>query len=834
MSLNPFFLQGSPNEQFLVQDLINEQLKIYGVEIYYLPRKIFKTDDIIREIQSSKFDDVFMLEAYINNYDGYAPDSDIMTKFGLRLKNEISLTISKERYEEFIAPFLEGISSGIREGRITDYDFADLITRPKEGDLIYFPLGERLFEIKRVEVEKPFYQLGSNYIYELSCELYEYENELVDTSIEEVDNTVEDEGYITSLTLVGSAVTATATASIATGAINEIFLNNDGSGYTSAPTITFSDPPNIAGGDIAATAVAITTSRANVRSILRIEITNGGSGYTTPPTILISGGGGTGAAATCSIGTTSVNTLTLTNSGNGYATVPTITFLRPDNLGATATATVGAGGTISALLTNPGVGYTANPPVTIDGPPTRTGVIDTISIDSTGDGYSVGQYQLEPFSTVAENDPGNSALINVTAVDGSNRISAVSVEYGGADYTGGGGHRYHLVGIITATTIANNLVGATGLTTVTTVSSGGNDDGFFEVDIPFNINYHGQTYTKVYVGTNNYLTFGSGSASLNNFSKTSPTLHKIMMQAGDNSVQRIFHGAVGTTPNRTFIVRSEGTNNTSGILGSPNMVYEATFYEAIPGQIDIQIGTMARTDGFSGAYSRRSLRDMGNLDTPNSGTRLTSSVGGDDSGNIDIETVTTGIGTTAVATAIIGAGGTISALTITNPGSGYTVAPTIEISNDDEFGSIGVGASAIALITADKKIGELRILKGGTEFTQTPGIQFSGFATVGVGTFIYNEIVTGQSSGTTGRVRDFRTDISAIPGVAPVTNLRVSLNTGKFNKGEIVVGSISSARYVVEDYSTDSYDNPYDVNEEIETEADDILDFTESNPFGSY
>ena len=834
MPLNPFFLQGSPNEQFLVQDLINEQLRIYGVDVYYLPRKIFKTDNIIREIQSSKFDDVFMLEAYINNYEGYAPDSDIMTKFGLRLKNEISLTISKERYEEFIAPFLEGIQSGIREGRITDYDFADLITRPKEGDLIYFPLGERLFEIKRVEVEKPFYQLGSNYTYELSCELYEYENELVDTNIDEVDNTVEDEGYITSLTLVGSAVTATATASIGTGAINEIFLNNDGSGYTSTPTITFSDPPNIAGGDVVATAVAITTSRANVQSILRLEITNGGSGYTTPPTISISGGGGTGAAATCSIGTTSVNTLTLTNSGNGYATVPTITFVRPDNLGATATATVGAGGTISALLTNPGVGYTANPPVTIDGPPTRTGVIDTISIDSTGDGYSVGQYQLEPFSTVAENDPGNSALINVTAVDGSNRISAVSVEYGGADYTGGGGHRYHLVGIITATTIANNLVGATGLTTVTSVSSGGNDDGYFEVDIPFNINYHGQTYNKVYVGTNNYLTFGSGSNQRQSFSKTSPTLNKIMMQAGDNSVQRIFHGAVGTSPNRTFIVRSEGTNDTSGTLGSPNMVYEATFYEAIPGQIDIQIGTMARTDGFSGAYSRRSLRDMGNLDTPNSGTRLTSSVGGDDSGNIDIETVTTGIGTTAVATAIIGAGGTISALTITNPGSGYTVAPTIEISNDDEFGSIGVGASAIALITADKKIGELRILKGGTEFTQTPGIQFSGFTTIGIGTFIYNEIVTGQTSGTTARVKDFKIIAPTEAGLLPTTNLRVALNTGKFNTGEVIVGSISSARYVVEDYDSESYDNPYDVNEEIETEADNIIDFTESNPFGSY
>ena len=97
MPLNSFFLQGSPNEQFLIQDLINEQLKIYGIDVYYLPRKIFKTDDIIREIQSSKFDDSFMIEAYLNNYDGYAPGSDIMTKFGLKLQNEISLTISKER-----------------------------------------------------------------------------------------------------------------------------------------------------------------------------------------------------------------------------------------------------------------------------------------------------------------------------------------------------------------------------------------------------------------------------------------------------------------------------------------------------------------------------------------------------------------------------------------------------------------------------------------------------------------------------------------------------------------------------------------------------------------
>ena len=113
MTLNSYFLQGSRNEQFLVQDLVNEQLKIFGIEVYYLPRKIFKSDDIIREVQSSKFDDSFLIEAYLNNEDGYAPGSDLMTKFGLRLKNEISITISRERYEEFIAPFLEGMTSGI-------------------------------------------------------------------------------------------------------------------------------------------------------------------------------------------------------------------------------------------------------------------------------------------------------------------------------------------------------------------------------------------------------------------------------------------------------------------------------------------------------------------------------------------------------------------------------------------------------------------------------------------------------------------------------------------------------------------------------------------------
>jgi hypothetical protein len=368
MTLNPFFLQGSPNEQFLVQDLINEQLKIYGIEVYYLPRKVFKTDNIIKEIQSSKFDDSFLIEAYLNNYDGYAPDSDIMTKFGLRLKNEINLTISRERYEEFIAPFLNGIQSG---SSVNDADFLGLIERPKEGDLIYFPLGERLFEIKRVESEKPFYQLGTNYVYELSCELYEYENELIDTSIEEVDSTVEDEGYITSLNLVGTAITAFARSSISSGAISEIFLNNDGSGYSSTPIVTFSDPSSFQSGGKTAEAVAITTNIGNVQSIQRLEITNSGSGYVTPPTITISGGGGSGAAATCSVGATqfSVSEIEITGSGRGYTASPIVTISGPGTgVTATAVARINSNTEIDSIrILKPGIGYTEAPTISITG-----------------------------------------------------------------------------------------------------------------------------------------------------------------------------------------------------------------------------------------------------------------------------------------------------------------------------------------------------------------------------------------------------------------------------------------------------------------------------------
>jgi hypothetical protein len=368
MALNPFFLQGSSSEQRLVQELINEQLKIYGVEVTYIPRKFVRKQTIIEEIQSSTFDDNFLLEAYINNFDGYGGAGDIMTKFGVSIRDELSLTISKERFEDFIAVFLDDM----------DDDEIEVSTRPREGDLIYFPLGQRIFEVKFVEHENPFYQLGKNYVYELKCELFEYEDEVIDTTVDEISDVMETTGYIRNLTLVAAGTTSSATAGIGSGYIRQVFLNNDGSGYTSAPTVVFSSPPV---GFTTATAVAITTTRNRITSIEEILVTNAGSGYTAAPTITFSGGGGAGAAATCSIAPTpetrGVVSITVTNGGVGYSTAPIITLSAPTlSPGSTATARaiVSAAGTISQIfITDPGFGY--------DGPPTVTvGTAATVGV----------------------------------------------------------------------------------------------------------------------------------------------------------------------------------------------------------------------------------------------------------------------------------------------------------------------------------------------------------------------------------------------------------------------------------------------------------------------
>ena len=361
MAINPHFLQGSQGEQRLVQDLVNEHLKIYGIEVRYIPRKFVRKQTILREVQSSTFDDNFLLEAYVNTFEGYGGQGDIMTKFGVSLRDELTITISKERFEDFISPFLAAD------------DAYELSSRPREGDIIFFPLGQRLFEVKFVEHEQPFYQLGKNYVYQLKCELFEYEDEVLDTGIDIIDSQLEDIGYITKLQLIGAGTTATVNAQLNTinkGYVRQIVLNDDGSGYTSTPNVAISTAP-FGVGNQDATAVAITTTRAGIFSIDRIMLTHAGIGYTTAPLVTITGGGGVGAAATAAIEETNFGIVDfiMTNNGVGYAATPTVTVVGLNTVPAVAEANLLADGTISDIfLRNAGIGYTVTPTITISKP----------------------------------------------------------------------------------------------------------------------------------------------------------------------------------------------------------------------------------------------------------------------------------------------------------------------------------------------------------------------------------------------------------------------------------------------------------------------------------
>jgi hypothetical protein len=371
--LNPFFLQGSKTEQGLIQDLINEQLRMYGVEVYYLPRQYITEKTVIREVIESEFNNAYPIEAYVDTFEGYGNNPTILSKFGIQALNEITLVISRERFKTYISPLIQNQSN------------IKISSRPREGDLIYFPFGDRLFEIKYVEHEKPFYQLQGLYTYELRCELFRYEDELIDTGIGYIDDNISGEditnpdqvavGNLTNLNMVGVGATASATATIVDGGVRFITVTNRGGGYTSTPTVGISSAPK-GGGTASAIAEmigGIVVCNDNIspkaKSVQNVLITNTGYGYTTTPGVRFIGGGGSGALATATIGDGIVGVITVTNSGSGYVIPPSIAFIGESTVSATATAVVSAAGSITSInIINAGLGYTESPIIAIDNP----------------------------------------------------------------------------------------------------------------------------------------------------------------------------------------------------------------------------------------------------------------------------------------------------------------------------------------------------------------------------------------------------------------------------------------------------------------------------------
>ena len=369
--LNPFFLQGSKTEQGLIQDLINEQLRMYGVEVYYLPRKYITEKTIIKEVIESAFDNAYPIEAYVENFDGYGDNTTILSKFGIQALNELTIIISKERFEEYITPLIK------------DQSNIKLSSRPKEGDIIYFPLGDRLFEIKFVEHEQPFYQLQKNYVYTLKCELFRYEDEVIDTGVSFIDDNIGGSGgeqdsaqvgVIQKLNMVGTGITASAITTIVNGGIRFFTVTNRGSGYINSPRVAISSAPfggvtgigsaTLIGG------IVVCTDSANpaTKSVQSIEVINPGMGYTIAPKVLLFGDG-SGATATSTIGDGIVGVITVTNSGGGYINSPSIVFTGISSVSAAATAVVSSAGSITQIrIINTGLGYTQPPSITIGNP----------------------------------------------------------------------------------------------------------------------------------------------------------------------------------------------------------------------------------------------------------------------------------------------------------------------------------------------------------------------------------------------------------------------------------------------------------------------------------
>jgi hypothetical protein len=172
MGRNVFFNHAVKSEQNLYEDLIIEAMEIYGLQVYYIPRSITRLDNILNEDIASVFGDAYMITMYLEDLaDGYGGEQTIMSKFGLEIRDSSNWVVAKKTWEQFV---------GVQNNTI-------IAGRPNEGDLIYIPMTGSFHEIKFVEHESPFYQLGNIFVYKLQCETFEYANEKFDTGVEEID-----------------------------------------------------------------------------------------------------------------------------------------------------------------------------------------------------------------------------------------------------------------------------------------------------------------------------------------------------------------------------------------------------------------------------------------------------------------------------------------------------------------------------------------------------------------------------------------------------------------------------------------------------------------------
>ena len=275
----PTYYQGHSGEQGLVQDLVDEQIKLFGSDVYYIPRIVLQ-DSTLDEVRYSKYQEQFQIEMLLQNVTGFGDNAEFISKFGLRITDEIIFRVSTRRWDEEVAEHSPTLT---------------VESRPNEGDLLYFPLTQDIYEIKFVGKEEPFFQFGKIQFYAITAEIYEVGQDDFDTGIAEIDaveqlfdnaiKLVMDPGGTGDFTVgeevVGDEFLAKGTAIISGDAVDSITITDGGLHYKSAlpPSVTFTG-----GGGTGATATATVSSAGLVTGI---NITAGGSGYTSAPTVTI-------------------------------------------------------------------------------------------------------------------------------------------------------------------------------------------------------------------------------------------------------------------------------------------------------------------------------------------------------------------------------------------------------------------------------------------------------------------------------------------------------------------------------------------------------------------
>ena len=275
----PTYYSGHSGEQNLVQDLVDEQIKLFGSDVYYIPR-IALQDNTLDEIRYSKYQEQFQIEMILQNVMGFGDNAEFISKFGLRITDEIIFRVSTRRWDEEVAEHNPTLT---------------LDSRPNEGDLLFFPLTEDIYEIKFVGKEEPFFQFGKIQFYAITAEIYEVGQDDFDTGVAAIDSVEQ---------LFDNAI--------------KLVMDPGGTG-------DFTVGEEVVGDEFLAKATSTITGDA----VSGITITDGGAHYkvATPPTVTITGGGGSGATGTATVSSSGiVNGITISSGGSGYTSAPTVTI----------------------------------------------------------------------------------------------------------------------------------------------------------------------------------------------------------------------------------------------------------------------------------------------------------------------------------------------------------------------------------------------------------------------------------------------------------------------------------------------------------------------------